>query len=417
MAFGIYSNASNFHGYIDSPILPHAGFSSGVWTGIDRHILGDELFHPALAEVLPSNWLSERKLARDLLAQLFAEEMRNFEPTDPAIHRSFSFPRWGFFYTPDEYGMALSQLLKSVGSKANYSQSETDAALKSLSRLATFRPGFQQQLRLRMNEIFSANRDGNHALLGIPRTLYNSLFMNHLLSESAALLKGEIRSFPEGSMALKLAWERLPKRTGLIHWTSTDVSALLSLWAQPNPEWSLTNESSGDSNSFYVQISDQEMYVLKGMHLAVKLSDRWIWTSAWWGSNGFDFSQDAERSPENLQKFCHSFSHELSPWIRSQSGDRDTSELNGIHRLLLNQFRGQGWCSNPFLEKGPGNAQTSCIGCHQYAGTTRTSEEILKLPDQGRAFEQNSTDHFLWSLRSSSDNFFLRTKAIRDSSD
>lgn len=35
------------------------------------------------------------------------------------------------------------------------------------------------------------------------------------------------------------------------------------------------------------------------------------------------------------------------------------------------------WCTNPYLEVGPGNAATSCIGCHQHGGTARAIDDIL----------------------------------------
>ena len=42
-------------------------------------------------------------------------------------------------------------------------------------------------------------------------------------------------------------------------------------------------------------------------------------------------------------------------------------------------------CSNPYLERGAGNARTNCIGCHQHAGTSMLPENILKdFPSDGR---------------------------------
>jgi hypothetical protein len=43
------------------------------------------------------------------------------------------------------------------------------------------------------------------------------------------------------------------------------------------------------------------------------------------------------------------------------------------------------WCSNPYLELGPHNAGTNCIGCHQHGGTSLFSEDILSDP---KAFPQ-----------------------------
>ncbi len=51
---------------------------------------------------------------------------------------------------------------------------------------------------------------------------------------------------------------------------------------------------------------------------------------------------------------------------------------------------GASWCSNPYLERGHGNAGSNCIGCHQHGGTELTSEEVLLLPDHGRTLLRNN---------------------------
>jgi hypothetical protein len=58
------------------------------------------------------------------------------------------------------------------------------------------------------------------------------------------------------------------------------------------------------------------------------------------------------------------------------------------------------WCSNPYLEKGSGNAQTNCIGCHQHGGTSLRVEEILALPHHGSTRLRNNffTD-YLWAIK------------------
>jgi mono/diheme cytochrome c family protein len=45
---------------------------------------------------------------------------------------------------------------------------------------------------------------------------------------------------------------------------------------------------------------------------------------------------------------------------------------------------GSTFCSNPYLETGPRNVQTNCIGCHQHGGTALSNTTILGYPDYGR---------------------------------
>jgi hypothetical protein len=55
---------------------------------------------------------------------------------------------------------------------------------------------------------------------------------------------------------------------------------------------------------------------------------------------------------------------------------------------------GPSWCSNPYLELGPSNAATNCMGCHQHGGTGLAPEDILadpaRFPADGRTELRNN---------------------------
>ncbi len=79
------------------------------------------------------------------------------------------------------------------------------------------------------------------------------------------------------------------------------------------------------------------------------------------------------------------------------------------------------WCSNPFIERGKGNARTNCIGCHQHAGSHVSPDEVFKsmdprFPDNGRSrMRSNFPSDYLWSFDDMPDFFQKKIiKAVND---
>ena len=69
---------------------------------------------------------------------------------------------------------------------------------------------------------------------------------------------------------------------------------------------------------------------------------------------------------------------------------------------------GPTWCSNPYIERGAGNAATNCVGCHQHAGTRLVSEDILAdrdaFPDFSRPeLRQSFPTDYVFSVRTGDD--------------
>jgi hypothetical protein len=111
-----------------------------------------------------------------------------------------------------------------------------------------------------------------------------------------------------------------------------------------------------------VRLSNGNVFRLAGLHIATKELRKWLWITLWWSdSPDDDFGADR---PDAIAGVFRNYK------MCVVSSDRDGD--------------GASWCSNPYLEKGAGNAQTNCIGCHQHAGTTLTPEQILQFDDHGR---------------------------------
>ena len=156
---------------------------------------------------------------------------------------------------------------------------------------------------------------------------------------------------------------------------------------------------------YTVALASGARFRLPALHVMTKELDHWIWITLWWSAQpDADFGADrpaavaALPGPWRNYKMCVSTSYlERDPDPRGGAGGTLGDALAAVHRGP----GGPSWCSNPYLEQGPGNAATNCIGCHQHGGTPLTAEQILaEQPHHGATRVRNNffTD-YLWALQ------------------
>src|SRR5690606_23299611 len=157
----------------------------------------------------------------------------------------------------------------------------------------------------------------------------------------------------------------------------------------------------GPDDIYTLRLASGNTYRLAGLHIMTKELDHWLWITLWWSPAPHDdFGADRPAAIEALggpwrnYKMCVVTAFEErdpDPW----GGFAHTAPSLG--RALAAVHGGAGapsWCSNPYLERGAGNAATNCIGCHQHGGTGLRSEEILsdaaRFPAHGRTVLRNN---------------------------
>ena len=121
---------------------------------------------------------------------------------------------------------------------------------------------------------------------------------------------------------------------------------------------------------------------LAGLHLMTKELDHWVWVSLMWSPEP-DVGLGDDR-PASIAALGGPWSH-YGMCVVTSFDEADGSPS---------------WCSNPYLEHGPGNAATNCIGCHQHGGTGLPSEAILAgFEDHGtRLVRNNFPADYGWAL-------------------
>ena len=82
---------------------------------------------------------------------------------------------------------------------------------------------------------------------------------------------------------------------------------------------------------------------------------------------------------------------------------RDAPSLAAALRAVHEGYGGPSWCSNPYIDGGPGLVRSNCVGCHQHAMTgvraAETANDEARYPSLGRAQVRNNfpADQF-WGL-------------------
>ena len=144
---------------------------------------------------------------------------------------------------------------------------------------------------------------------------------------------------------------------------TTPAEALARRWdAGPIGRPATAERRSGADRIHTVRLANGNVFRLAGLHIMTKELRKWLWMTMWWspdadGDFGADRPADLDRrSVWRHYKMC----------VVSAHDERDPS-----------QPPGPTWCSNPYLERGAGNARTNCIGCHQHGGTVAQAREII----------------------------------------
>jgi hypothetical protein len=223
----------------------------------------------------------------------------------------------------------------------------------------------------------------------------------------AACLAGP---FPLDAAVVKADWRRADFGARLpVHDTSA-AGLGLRLAEDSAADWG-DGESTADPGPdeiYSVALPSGQHYRLAALHVMTKELDHWMWLSLWWSPDpDSDFGADRPSwiaDPWRHYKMCAvaGFREEEPDPAGGYAGSAPS-----LADVLAAAHRGAGgpsWCSNPYLELGPGNAATNCIGCHQHGGTGLAPETILadpRFPERGRIQVRNNFPaDYSWAIDS-----------------
>jgi len=197
--------------------------------------------------------------------------------------------------------------------------------------------------------------------------------------------------FPVGAAVVKAQWRRAELGMKLPTF-DTSPDAIQQRW-DAGADWgaALPSEGIDDPGAdriHTVRLANGNVYRLVGLHVITKELRKWLWVTMWWAPDGDgDFGADRPADLEADPIFRH-----YKMCVVTAHDERDPSEAPGPT-----------WCTNPYLERGAGNARTNCIGCHQHGGTSLLPETIIgdesRFPSNGRTeVRANFPTDYSWAL-------------------
>ncbi len=233
----------------------------------------------------------------------------------------------------------------------------------------------------------------------------------------AACLAG---AFPLDAVVVKASWRRAQFGLLLPTW-ETSGAALDEILSPSDWEWDggrgvwgagHGQADPGPEQIYTLQTHGGSVYRLAGLHIMSKELDQWIWITLWWSPEpDVDFGADRPAAIAALGEPWRNYKMCVVTAFDERDPDREGgfgSSAPSLATALVASGWGEGgptWCSNPYIERGEGNADTNCIGCHQHGGVDVRAEEILSneadFPSRGRVqIRNNFPTDFSWAVTS-----------------
>ena len=218
--------------------------------------------------------------------------------------------------------------------------------------------------------------------------------------------------FPRDAAAVSMEWRRADLGPPLPVY-DTSARALARRLATPSPSWGAgdTAAAAPTPDSIYTAFGRSgAVFVLAGMHLRTRELDRWMHVTLWWSPDpDTDFGADRPASvraldpPWDSYKMCVVTDFDEGDPDPDGGFARDAPTLAAALRATHEGRGASTWCSNPYIDGGPGLVRSNCIGCHQHAMSgVRPAATVLderRYPSVGRRQVRNNfpADQ-LWGL-------------------
>jgi hypothetical protein len=239
--------------------------------------------------------------------------------------------------------------------------------------------------------------------------------------------------FPADAVTVKTHWERL-FNGAQVKIANTDADALLAAFAGGDGGWkaAATTPATLPGNGIFTvrvrTVSTTNDFALVGLHVTTKEVPAWVWVSLWWSpAADQDFGADRPSSlcstPDDGEG-CAADDQQLAafqnykmcvvtdfkegdPALQAAiAADDPLAPVLTPLKAVYDATGGNTWCSNQFIEEGPHETRSNCVGCHQFSAPgavfDRTQPDGATqnvLDQQGHNFAAD----FMWSFTNGDD--------------
>lgn len=400
------------------------GSSRAALSTLERAVVGSPRSYDSDPEIgAAERILSSSQRARRSVAWRIAARVLSATPLSPELEPApaTALPAWQTWHARDDLTRIFRHLYPRLSAaeraaRAPFSGEALDAAWAWNDGAARDSEDFHAR-RLALYQSALEHAGGVAGIGGIYRVAYSPAASRHLLESYPEILDCEpaqlsgvspaspcsgedhrpacLRAeFPADAVLVKASWRRAGVGTSLPVFDTSGEALSRRLSASGGFSWDRADaEADPPSDAIYTsRLSSGNIFRLAGLHIMSKELDHWFWITLWWSPNA-DSDFGADRPPDFPSSFAN---YKMCSTVAFVEGDPDPSggfarDLPTLAAALEATHAGVGgpsWCSNPYLEVGAGNAATNCIGCHQHAGTSTPTEDILgdaeNFPEFGR---------------------------------
>ena len=181
--------------------------------------------------------------------------------------------------------------------------------------------------------------------------------------------------FPPQAATVAMEWRRADIGAPLPVY-DTSATALSRRLANAEATWG-EGDSTADPQEgaiYTLRLASGSTFRLAGMHIRTRELDRWMNITLWWSPRpDEDFGADrpefirALGAPWSAYKMCVATEYDERDADPDGGYARDVPSLAAALRAVHEGRGGPSWCSNPYIDAGPGLVRSNCVGCHQHA--------------------------------------------------
>jgi hypothetical protein len=218
--------------------------------------------------------------------------------------------------------------------------------------------------------------------------------------------------FPPAAATVSMEWRRVGITGPLPVYDTSAAGLTRRLRPGADATWGDGDGAAEpDESSIYtLRLPSGNTFRLAGMHIRTREAGVWMNITIWWSDDpDTDFGADRPESIRALGRPWSSYKLCVTTDFNEQDPDldggfsRDAPTLAAALRAVHEGRGGPAWCSNPYIDTGPGLVRTNCVGCHQHAMTGVRPGEVqtdhARYPSNGRTQVRNNfpSDSF-WGL-------------------
>jgi hypothetical protein len=219
--------------------------------------------------------------------------------------------------------------------------------------------------------------------------------------------------FPTSAATVAIEWRRTDLGMPLPTYDTSATGLARRLAPQSDATWGAEGDGTAEPSAreaYTMRLPVGSSFRLAGMHIRTRELEHWLNITLWYSPRpNEDFGADrpaeirALGAPWSSYKMCVAMDYDERDPDPSGGFSQDAPSLAAALRTVYEGVGGPSWCSNPYIDAGPGLVRSNCVGCHQHAMSgVRPAEiqnDLSQFPFNARSRVRNNvpSDGF-WGL-------------------